>query len=312
MERPVRLKTHSKNSLRWLSVITLISAFSQVTLGGYVRSSESGLGCPDWPLCYGQIIPPFQFHTLVEYSHRLNASILMILVATLLFLCWTKFRLDKATIRLSGSALALVLFAAVLGGITVLTELAWWIRLIHLSLAELLIGFITAIVCLAFYNNKSSSLNTNKISTPNWRKKLWIISVGIFLLIISGSYMVGTGAGSACSTWPLCRGDLFPEGTVYAIHMGHRYIAGLMLLITTIIVWSFIKNDGHIPSVKRVSITLIHSMLLQIGIGAVLVWADFNPALKTIHLALATLLWIATIYMVSSIILNDAAYSRDE
>ena len=236
----------------------------------------------------------------------------MILVATLLFLCWTKFRLDKATIRLSGSALALVLFAAVLGGITVLTELAWWIRLIHLSLAELLIGFITAIVCLAFHNNKASSLNTNKISTPNWRKKLWIISVGIFLLIISGSYMVGTGAGSACSTWPLCRGDLFPGGTVYAIHMGHRYIAGLMLLITTIIVWSFIKNDGHIPSVKRVSITLIHSMLLQIGIGAVLVWADFNPALKTIHLALATLLWIATIYMVSSIILNDAAYSRDE
>lgn len=312
MERPVRLKNHSKNSLRWLSVITLISAFSQVTLGGYVRSSESGLGCPDWPLCYGQIIPPFEFHTLVEYSHRLNASILMILVATLLFLCWTKFRLEKATIRLSGAALALVLSAAVLGGITVLTELAWWVRLIHLSLAELLIGFITAIVCLAFYNNKSSSLNTNKISTPNWRKKLWIISVGIFLLIISGSYMVGTGAGSVCSTWPLCRGDLFPEGKVYAIHMGHRYIAGLMVLITATIVWSFIKNDGRILTVKRVSITLMHSMLLQIGVGAVLVWADFNPALKTIHLTLATLLWIATIYMVSSVILNDAAYSRDE
>ncbi|SVA86088.1 uncharacterized protein METZ01_LOCUS138942, partial [marine metagenome] len=68
----------------------------------------------------------------------------MILVATLLFLCWTKFRLEKATIRLSGAALALVLSAAVLGGITVLTELAWWVRLIHLSLAELLIGFITA------------------------------------------------------------------------------------------------------------------------------------------------------------------------
>ena len=297
MERPVRLKTHSKNSLRWLSVITLISAFSQVTLGGYVRSSESGLGCPDWPLCYGQIIPPFEFHTLVEYSHRLNASILMILVATLLFLCWTKFRLEKATIRLSGAALALVLSAAVLGGITVLTELAWWVRLIHLSLAELLIGFITAIVCLAFYNNKSSSLNTNKISTPNWRKKLWIISVGIFLLIISGSYMVGTGAGSVCSTWPLCRGDLFPEGKVYAIHMGHRYIAGLMVLITATIVWSFIKNDGRILTVKRVSITLMHSMLLQIGVGAVLVWADFNPALKTIHLTLATLLWLSLIHI---------------
>ena len=295
----------------WI-IASIIITYILIFIGGLVRVSGAGLGCPDWPLCYGQIIPPFEFHTLVEYSHRLNASILMILVATLLFLCWTKFRLEKATIRLSGAALALVLSAAVLGGITVLTELAWWVRLIHLSLAELLIGFITAIVCLAFYNNKSSNLNTNKISTPNWRKKLWIISVGIFLLIISGSYMVGTGAGSVCSTWPLCRGDLFPEGKVYAIHMGHRYIAGLMVLITATIVWSFIKNDGRILIVKRVSITLMHSMLLQIGVGAVLVWADFNPALKTIHLTLATLLWIATIYMVSSVILNDAAYSRDE
>jgi len=312
LERAVRLKNHSKNSLRLLSVITLISAFSQVTLGGYVRSSESGLGCPDWPLCHGQIIPPLEFHTLVEYSHRLNASLLMVLVVTLFFLCLTKFRLEKATIRLSGVALALVLSTAVLGAITVLTELAWWIRLIHLSLAELLIGTITAMVWLAFCNNRSSSVNTMGITTPYWKKKLWVLSVGLFLLIISGSYMVGTGASSACSTWPLCRGDWFPNGTMYAIHMGHRYIAGLMVLITAIIVWSFIKNDGHIPAVKRVSMTLMHSIILQIVVGAVLVWGGFNPALKTIHLALATLLWIATIYMVSCIIQNNVAYSRDD
>ncbi|PZC44256.1 MAG: cytochrome c oxidase assembly protein subunit 15/protoheme IX farnesyltransferase [Chloroflexi bacterium] len=300
------------NTLKWLAIITLLSAFSQVTLGGYVRSSESGLGCPDWPLCHGQLIPPFEFHTLVEYSHRLNASLLMVFVGTLSLLCWFRFREEKIVIRLAGAALGLVLCVAVLGGITVLTELVWWIRLIHLSLAELLIGSVTAIVGLTFYTNKSSSLDTKGIATPNWRKKLWVISVGLFLLIISGSYMVGAGAGSACSTWPLCRGDLFPGGAIYAIHMGHRYIAGLMVLIAAFIVWSFIKNDGHIPAVKRVSMTLIHSLLLQIVLGAILVWGGFNPALKTIHLALATLVWIATIYMVSCITQYKPAYSKDK
>jgi cytochrome c oxidase assembly protein subunit 15 len=236
----------------------------------------------------------------------------MVFVGTLSLLCWFRFREEKIVIRLAGAALGLVLCVAVLGGITVLTELVWWIRLIHLSLAELLIGSVTAIVGLTFYTNKSSSLDTKGIATPNWRKKLWVISVGLFLLIISGSYMVGAGAGSACSTWPLCRGDLFPGGAIYAIHMGHRYIAGLMVLIAAFIVWSFIKNDGHIPAVKRVSMTLIHSLLLQIVLGAILVWGGFNPALKTIHLALATLVWIATIYMVSCITQYKPAYSKDK
>jgi len=310
LNRTTTPRPNPRNTLKWLSIITLISAFSQVTLGGYVRSSESGLGCPDWPLCHGQIIPPFEFHTLVEYSHRLNASLLMVLVGTLFLLCWLRFREEKIVTFLAATALGLVICVAVLGGITVLTELAWWIRLIHLSLAELLIGSVTAIVWLSFTCNILWNAPPQQISTPNWAGKLWVISVGIFILIISGSYMVGAGAGSACSTWPLCRGELFPSGTAYAIHMGHRYLAGLILIAAGYIGLSFIKEDGNIPGVKQASMILVHSILLQIVIGAILVWIGFDPILKTIHLALATIIWMAVIYMVACILENHSRYSK--
>ena len=310
MERKSSPESTSRNSLKLLSIVTLISAFSQVALGGYVRSSESGLGCPDWPLCHGQLIPPMEFHTLVEYSHRLNASLLMLFVIALFVLCWVRYRDEKSILILSGSAVGLVVSVAILGGITVLTELAWWVRLILLTLAELLIGTIVGVVWLAFSPKVLNSANLRPINTPKWKAKLWFIAIGLLLLIVSGSYMVGTGAGSACASWPLCRGELFPQGSTYAIHMGHRYIAALMLVIAGYIGWSFMKKDGDTPGLKRASMGLIHSMILQIIIGAVLVWSGFDPALKTIHLALATLIWIAAIYLISCVVQNNSRYLK--
>ena len=312
MERKFSPESTSRNSLKLLSIITLISAFSQVALGGYVRSSESGLGCPDWPLCHGQLIPPMEFHTLIEYSHRLNASLLMVFVVALLVLSWARYRDEKSVLILSGSAVGLVLSVAILGGITVLTELAWWVRLIHLTLAEILIGTIVGVVWLAFSPKVPNSATMRPIYTPKWKIKLWLIAVGLLLLFVSGSYMVGIGAGSACASWPLCRGDLFPQGSTYAIHMGHRYIAALMLVVAGYIGWSFMKKDGDIPGLKRASMGLIHTMLLQIIIGAVLVWSGFDPALKTIHLALATLIWIAAIYLISCVLQSNSRYLRSQ
>src|SRR6202163_4399829 len=57
---------------RRLAVVTAIFAYLQIALGGLVRVSGSGLGCPDWPLCHGKPYPPPTFHAIIEYSHRAN------------------------------------------------------------------------------------------------------------------------------------------------------------------------------------------------------------------------------------------------
>ena len=108
---------------RIVVVAAILSAFFQVTLGGVVRVTDSGLGCPDWPLCHGQIVPPFDTPTLIEYSHRLSGSVLGLLVIANLVIVWTRFRSNRVAFQTSVAALALVIVAGVLGGVTVLTEL---------------------------------------------------------------------------------------------------------------------------------------------------------------------------------------------
>src|SRR5207237_6083152 len=65
---------------RALSVATAVATYALVVLGGVVRVSGSGLGCPDWPLCHGRVLPPLDLHAIIEYSHRTAASLTSTLV----------------------------------------------------------------------------------------------------------------------------------------------------------------------------------------------------------------------------------------
>ena len=60
--------------LKAISLVTVLAVFALVVLGGVVRVTGSGLGCPDWPLCYGKFLPPLEFTAVIEYSHRFVAS----------------------------------------------------------------------------------------------------------------------------------------------------------------------------------------------------------------------------------------------
>ena len=289
------LNSDIKSWYKYLSVSTLLSAFAQITLGGFVRTSESGLGCPDWPLCYGQIIPPMDFHTWVEWSHRLNASVLMMLVFALCFFTLTQYKNIRVLKNFSVTNVILVIITALLGGITVITELAWWVRLIHLALAQSLIACLTV---MTWYSFSMPHINEIKrFEDPKWKIKITIMISLVYLLMISGSYMVGMGASSACSTWPLCRGEIFPTGNhVYAIHMIHRYIALIGLIVCVYLGLSFYNKGKHIPDIKRSLHSTLGAIGLQVIVGAWVIWSGFSGHVKTTHLSLATVVWVATIY----------------
>ena len=291
--------TKSRITFRVLSLLALIVAFAQITLGGVVRVTGSGLGCPDWPLCHGQIIPPFELTTMIEYSHRLSGSLLGILTLLTLLLAWWAYRSRPWVFIPCLTAVITVIVAGIFGGVTVITELAWGMRLIHLTLAEILITALVIGNVAAWRHiqkNPRRTVNTSMLKTQiQWPPV--VMMLGILLLILSGSFMVGQGYGSACATWPLCNGDFFPGGAAFATHMGHRYLTVIIgLLIVGTVIWTLRRKEETL-GVDVANAALVVSLIVQVLFGAAVVWSGFAREFKGLHLSLATLTWMAGSYL---------------
>ncbi len=286
---------------RVVVVAAILSAFFQVTLGGVVRVTDSGLGCPDWPLCHGQIIPPFDTATLIEYSHRLSGSVLGLLVIATTAIAWMRFRAHRLVWYMSVAALVLVIVAGILGGVTVLTELAWQYRLFHLAIAEILVACLI-VAAIAGWNPYSSAPAGASSGQGDSLKPLIIASlVGAFVLILSGSYMVGEGYGTSCATWPLCRGSLLPDGWAYTVHMGHRYIAAIVGIVILWTAWrAWVSATPQSPT-RMAAASLATAFAVQIVIGAFVIWNGFTADLKATHLSLATLVWVGLVSLAALI-----------
>lgn len=112
-------------ALRWLSLATVVGAYVVIVLGGYVSASKAGFACPDWPLCYGSVFPPFdQPGVAIEWTHRLAALVEGLLTLSLLVLVWWRYRARSDLLSLSTLGFVLLAFQIVLGMVTVGTQLS--------------------------------------------------------------------------------------------------------------------------------------------------------------------------------------------
>ena len=152
-------------AFRIVAAAALLSAFAQLTLGGVVRVTGSGLGCPDWPLCHGRVVPSFDTATLIEYSHRLSGSALGVLVIATAVLAWTFYRSRPWVVASSVFGLVMVVIAGILGGITVLTDLAWWVRLFHLGVAESVVAAM-AVALVSGWHSPTAAMAPAQAAEP--------------------------------------------------------------------------------------------------------------------------------------------------
>src|SRR5438552_606147 len=129
-------------AFRALSVATALVTYALVVLGGVVRVSGSGLGCPDWPLCHGRVLPPLDLHAIIEYSHRTAASLtstLVVLTAAVAWMAWPNRRdlVVPATLAVSLLAVqAALAFQVAVGAAVVTLHLPAVLRGLHLALAS--------------------------------------------------------------------------------------------------------------------------------------------------------------------------------
>src|SRR2546427_9837520 len=118
--------------LKLLAYLSVLGTYVLILVGGYVSSSGSGLACPDWPTCNGQVIPALSSHALIEYTHRLLALLVSILVASTWLVVVLRYRNDRKVVTLSTASLALLFAQVVLGLAAARTELNDVVTAAHL------------------------------------------------------------------------------------------------------------------------------------------------------------------------------------
>ena len=292
--------TTAQARFRAVALLGLIAAIAQVTLGGIVRVTNSGDACPDWPLCHGQLIPPLDYHTMLEYSHRLSATVVGVLVLVALYLAWRHYRGSRPTLISTSAGMLLVIAAVVLGGLTVLSELTWWVRLIHLGLAEL----VVASMAVAWVSSGpiEGSISPEAIERPGIkfdRPLMWATLGGVLLMILYGSYMVGAGYGSSCVSWPMCQGWGVPDGIAFEAHMGHRYFAVVVAALVAGIGFAAWRRGGVDTELRWLTLLTAGFFVVEVLVGAFTVWLGFAAAVKSLHLTVATLMWASAVLLVA-------------
>jgi heme A synthase len=275
----------SEGAFRRLAVVTVLFAYLQIALGGIVRVSGSGLGCPDWPLCNGRPYPPANIHSIIEYSHRTVGSITGLLIIATVITAWIVFRKRRPYVAwLATASLIGVAGEGALGGVVVVSELAPWLVLVHLGLAMITMGFLLATAVMAM---------PASAGVPNltFRRLAFGATAATYLLLLTGSTVVASGADNSCNSWPLCGNgfafDFTGASAFTMLHRGSVLVIGLLLMY---VLFTAVRRWRSVDGVRLVARLGIAAFVLQVAVGAGSA-INGDGVFDGLHVALATLVW---------------------
>jgi protoheme IX farnesyltransferase len=278
---------------RLLVYLTLVASFLVVVWGGVVRVTGSGLGCPDWPLCHGQFLPGLDPATQIEWFHRFLGIAGGLTLAALVAITLARYRADRRLVTITVTAGVLYVLQAVLGAIVVLLELPdTWVTA-HLANAELILAVLTI---LAVGVRWPRTFAARERGAP-WTALLLAATVGTYVLILSGAYVRGAGAATACTTWPLCDEGSLPLFGAAGIHMAHRFIAAVVGAVVLAACWYGWKHRREAEGLGPLSIATGVVFLAQVLLGALNPLTAFSPWALGAHPAVASLLWCCVVAM---------------
>ncbi len=288
-----------------LVIATISATLLLIFIGGLVRASGAGLGCPDWPLCFGLLVPPTSaadlptgfdpeafnaMHTWTEFVNRLFGALVGLLSLLTAIFSISYFKKDKTVTFVSWLVLALVLFQAWLGGQVVLSALEQSMITLHMFLAMIIFG---TLVFLGWQTLKHKY--TFSISKEQQKKMLWIT---VPLVIVTAvQILLGSQVREALDAV-----DKTLDRSIWLDQVGlideiHRTFSWTILFLSGGLVWFVRKNNifGHIRKLSHIALGLV---LLQIIIGVVLAYGGLPRSFQVLHLGVSSMLLIPMFILV--------------
>lgn len=272
-----------------LALATSVLMFALIVVGSIVRTTGSGLACPDWPLCHGKLIPPFDFNIWMEWFHRLLA-----LLVGLLLLATTVVTLARRETRaklggLAALSVALYFSQALLGALTVWKLLDPSVVSGHLAVGLLLFCTFVTIAVTAHLEASPGALAGAGPRPGDLLPLFAATTVFTWFQAVLGGMVSTNHASLACPDWPTCFGEWFPplEGLV-GLQMGHRW-AGYALAVLVVVVGLRAGRSGD-RVVRYAGHLLPRLVLLQVAIGVANVLMGIPVWVSALHLGNATLI----------------------
>jgi len=307
-----------------LAMVAALIAFCVIVLGAWVRLSHAGLGCPDWPGCYGQLTwpdaaveietanqsfpeRPFESNKAWrEMVHRYLAGGLMLLVFAMGWLAWRGPEYYRKFRALTSVLVLLIIFQALLGMWTVTLKLKPIIVMAHL------LGGLTSfsLILWLMFSSRSKLTDKPSIGVRRMRESIIIAILVLGLQIALGGWTSANYSALACPDFPTCNGQWWPEadfkegfilwreiGVNYegglldqqsrtAIHLAHRIGAIVTLLVLVSLAFRLLK----IPRLRSGGQILMGLILIQFTLGILNVVLYLPLSNAVAHSAGATLL----------------------
>ncbi len=285
-----------------LVAATLAMTLALVVVGVIVRATGSGLGCPDWPFCYGQVVPPLEFKAWAEWIHRLIAAVIGVMVLGIAVLAIVDHRDRRSLVLASLGAVALVGFQAWLGRETVRLGNSGASVTAHLAAAMAVAGLLVFLLVRASYPARLRGRGGSQRLTL----LVAFAAISTFILLIFGANVTAADAALVFPDWPLMGGALVPPfgdmppatANLAFTHALHRYV-GVVVGIIMAATWVAARRGRRAGTVGPTlyAVITIAAVLypLQALVGALQVWTQLAPWTQTLHVALAAFVWTAAI-----------------
>jgi heme a synthase len=302
---------------RRFALISTIGTYVVIFAGGLVRVSGAGLGCPDWPKCFGGWIPPLSAADLpaginpetfnftlawIEYLNRLSGMILGLFIAGTAVLALMRYRAARSILYPSLGAALLVAFQGWQGGQVVISELQPLAVSIHLVLALVIVSLLTYVAQKAYYLEEETGAPAIAYprAVPLSIAVLWVLTV---IQIIIGAN-VRAGIEALITTNPLAS-----DNELLALAGGLKYahvFVGIIVATLTLAVGVQIYRASPQPEpIVRMSIWwLILLVAAQMSVGTGLIAVALPPLLQLFHV------WIASLFVGTLLVLYTATKRR--
>lgn len=309
--------------MKALFVLLIVWTMALIMSGAYVRLSDAGLGCPDWPGCYGQLTAPNKPHEIeraqqrfggevdtlkgwIEMSHRYAAGALGLLVVALSLVLVSQRKRFALPLWFIALPILVIVFQALLGMWTVTLKLMPAIVTAHLMGGMTLLGVLIALFARCY----AQTIPTLTYLRP------WFFAafMAVIAQIITGGWVSTNYAGLACNGFPLCQGQLSPpQGLMAALRPDRdlgRDVNGALLTIDHLAAIHWLHRVGAVlvlcvvgvlmgklrRAMPRLAWALAAALLLQIGLGILNVLASLPLSLAVAHNGGAALLLSILIY----------------